>query len=233
MKTLDVTAVRPFPDFLSHYPVTMWKTALLYAEKPAPLMDAEQMLLSRLKAQSPSKLRALGLSPEEIYEKPFRSRKRVVKSAAASRGQRDESAEKMGTAEGFVVENEHSLPATSIDNDLGAAILPSQFSNTSSSAILSSSMQAVSPPSSVSVQKQDTEKLSSVSRPETAEKGTEIDDPNMEETIRSCLTKAGLKKLSKSEKLLVEHIIRLGGDVDEVGNFRSTRTPSSDASTSS
>ncbi|KAJ3204941.1 hypothetical protein HDU67_009203, partial [Dinochytrium kinnereticum] len=42
----------PYPEFLSQYPVTMWKTALLYSEKPAPLMNAEHMLLKRLRPKS-------------------------------------------------------------------------------------------------------------------------------------------------------------------------------------
>ncbi|KAJ3102257.1 hypothetical protein HDU97_000693 [Phlyctochytrium planicorne] len=67
---LEPRNTMPYPEFLSQYPVTMWKTALLYSEKPAPLMSAEQMLLERLRAQSARKLNALGLTPQMLFMKP-------------------------------------------------------------------------------------------------------------------------------------------------------------------
>ncbi|KAJ3168090.1 Transcription initiation factor TFIID subunit 12 [Irineochytrium annulatum] len=36
----------------NRYPITMWKTALNYAEHPSPMMHAEQMLMGRLRSQN-------------------------------------------------------------------------------------------------------------------------------------------------------------------------------------
>ena len=47
----------------------MWKTAALYAEKPAPLMSAELMLLEKLKLEKKEKLMSLGLSRKIIDQR--------------------------------------------------------------------------------------------------------------------------------------------------------------------
>ncbi|KAI8821340.1 uncharacterized protein EV422DRAFT_527795 [Fimicolochytrium jonesii] len=64
----------PYADFLSQYPPTMTHTALLYAEKPASLTKAEEMLVAKLKQQSPRRLKALGLSPEQLAQKEMHAR---------------------------------------------------------------------------------------------------------------------------------------------------------------
>ncbi|KAI9329069.1 hypothetical protein BDR26DRAFT_34366 [Obelidium mucronatum] len=60
---------KSYPEFLTSYPVTMWKTVLLYAEKPPSLQLTEKELLNKLKGMSRQKLKEYGLDPEKILPK--------------------------------------------------------------------------------------------------------------------------------------------------------------------
>ncbi|KAJ3156354.1 hypothetical protein HDU89_004136 [Geranomyces variabilis] len=82
----------PYPEFLANYPATMTRTALLYAEKPASLTKAEEMLVAKLRQQAPRKLKALGLTPELLSGKEQharnearRDRKLLWKAGSSSR----------------------------------------------------------------------------------------------------------------------------------------------------
>ncbi|KAJ3015598.1 hypothetical protein HKX48_004459 [Thoreauomyces humboldtii] len=63
------TSMLPYPEFLAQYPVTMTRTALLYAEKPASLAKAEELLLRKQRYETPRKLKALGLTQEQLAGK--------------------------------------------------------------------------------------------------------------------------------------------------------------------
>ncbi|TPX56384.1 hypothetical protein SpCBS45565_g08423 [Spizellomyces sp. 'palustris'] len=73
----------PYPDFLAHYPSTMTRTALLYSEKPAPLTTAEQMVVAKLKQQTPRKLKALGISPAQLHDRDIHSQEVARKEREA------------------------------------------------------------------------------------------------------------------------------------------------------
>ncbi|KAJ3071465.1 hypothetical protein HDU98_005274, partial [Podochytrium sp. JEL0797] len=60
---------RKYPEFLSAYPVTMWKAALLYTDPPPSLELTETGLLNKLKNLSRQKLREYGLDPAKVIPK--------------------------------------------------------------------------------------------------------------------------------------------------------------------
>ncbi|KAJ3020465.1 UNVERIFIED_CONTAM: hypothetical protein HDU68_010161 [Siphonaria sp. JEL0065] len=69
----NLSPSKSYPEFLSSYPVTMWKTVLLYSEsnanKPPSLALTEKELLQKLQSMSRQKLKDYGLDPEKILPK--------------------------------------------------------------------------------------------------------------------------------------------------------------------
>ncbi|KAJ3176071.1 hypothetical protein HDU87_005588 [Geranomyces variabilis] len=95
----------PYPEFLANYPATMTRTALLYAEKPASLTKAEEMLVAKLRQQAPRKLKALGLTPELLSGKEQHARNEARRDRkllwkAGSSSSRQASAGSARTAHG-------------------------------------------------------------------------------------------------------------------------------------
>ncbi|KAJ3236569.1 hypothetical protein HDU81_010665 [Chytriomyces hyalinus] len=62
----NVENSKKYPEYLSAYPVTMWKAAMLYAEKPPALELTEKQLFSQLTKMSARRLREYGLDPNKV-----------------------------------------------------------------------------------------------------------------------------------------------------------------------
>ncbi|KAI8830381.1 hypothetical protein BJ741DRAFT_619941 [Chytriomyces cf. hyalinus JEL632] len=63
---MNVENAKKYPEYLSAYPVTMWKAAMLYAEKPPALELTEKQLFSQLTKMSAKRLREYGLDPNKV-----------------------------------------------------------------------------------------------------------------------------------------------------------------------
>ncbi|KAJ3404493.1 hypothetical protein HDU80_002785 [Chytriomyces hyalinus] len=87
---MNVENAKKYPEYLSAYPVTMWKAAMLYAEKPPALELTEKQLFSQLTKMSAKRLREYGLDPNKVipqlhHIKSKAKLKRVAPSVMAAK----------------------------------------------------------------------------------------------------------------------------------------------------
>ncbi|KAJ3241925.1 hypothetical protein HDU78_001630 [Chytriomyces hyalinus] len=87
---MNVENAKKYPEYLAAYPVTMWKAAMLYAEKPPALELTEKQLFSQLTKMSAKRLREYGLDPNKVipqlhHIKSKAKLKRVAPSVMAAK----------------------------------------------------------------------------------------------------------------------------------------------------
>jgi cell division ATPase FtsA len=223
----------------------MWKTAMLYAEKPAPLMNAEQMLLEKLSKQNPQKLQALGLT-RRIIE----SRKSNANQSYSVKRKKIWKAEQPKLEDNTMheaVAEEVKKPAVVVHDDLSASedeyeVKPAiEEKEKRQQEQQQPSQEQQKQPQEQQEQQQQSElspiaKLFETARNEfeagdlsavhfllgkiIKEVGITPDSASDEneitkESIEQAIAKYGLE-LRKSERFLVSYIKVLGGDIDGV-----------------
>jgi flagellar biosynthesis GTPase FlhF len=223
----------------------MWKTAMLYAEKPAPLMNAEQMLLEKLSKQNPQKLQALGLTRRFIDSR--KSNANETYSVKRKKIRKAEQAKLEDNAMKEAVADSVKKSAVVVHDDLSAS--EDEYEVKPAIEEKEQHPQEQPQPSQKQLEQQQEQQeqqkqpeLSPIAKLfETARIEFEAGDfsavhfllgkiikevgitpasasdenESTEESIEQAIAKYGLD-LHKSERFLISYIKRLGGDIDEV-----------------